>query len=99
MVLCVATFSSCVGAAENEVIELCGPGSPPGSPEFQTFHAAREVQRQHLGYDLVCDELLRSMDREMARATDYADVASQLEFEPLDLINTPFAAYRFLGAA
>jgi len=89
----------CFAAAGSEPIEYCGLGPPPGAADFQSFNDTRQLQRERLGYDLVCEDLVRSMEHEVEAARAYADILPGLGFNPLDLSGSPFAAYRLLGAA
>ena len=97
------TVPMCFAAVVSELVEDCGrglpPGLPPGAAGFQAYNDARKSQRERLGYDLVCEDLVRSMEDEVERARAYADILPGLGFKPLDLSGTPFAAYRLLGAA
>jgi hypothetical protein len=93
------TVPMCFAAVVSELVEDCGRGPPPGAAGFQAFNDARKAQRERLGYDLVCEDLVRSMEHEVERARAYADILPGLGFKPLDLSGTPFAAYRLLGAA
>jgi hypothetical protein len=98
LLVLLITVPLCLAAADREPIEYCGLGPTPGAADFQSINDARQLQRERLGYDLVCEDMVRSMEDEVEAARAYAHILPALGFTPIDLSGTPFATYRLLGA-
>jgi hypothetical protein len=72
----------------------CGLGPPPNAPDFAAWNARREQETRERGYELVCDANLSRYDIPWKMRTLGK---TRLEFEPVDLARTPFAALEARG--
>ena len=86
-------------AAGTEIVERCGIGPSPDSPNFAPYLEDRKRVRAELGYEPVCDELIASLNPSSLPREPLERVRRKLAFQPIPLDSSLFAGYRLLGAA
>lgn len=82
-----------------EVVERCGPGPSPASPDFAAHLDERMRLRAELGYEPVCEQLLATMSPPPLPGDPLEAVAHRLAFQPIPLGESDFTRYRLLRAA
>src|SRR5437763_17087792 len=90
-------IAATLSVAADEIVERCGLGPPPDSPDFNRYHEERDRLRVQLGYEPVCDQYIATLPPQYP-LQPLERVQPRLAFQPIPLDGTPFAAYRLIGA-
>lgn len=85
-------------ASGAEIVERCGRGPSPASPDFAAYVEENKRVREELGYEPVCDELLAAMSPSRFAHEPLPAARHKLGFQPIPLDGSLFARYRPLGA-
>lgn len=99
VVAVIMTFAMHIGlshaASPADVPLSCGLGLPPGAAGFAEEQARQKREVEQTGYLTVCDA---NLQRYRIAFQPSASIRASLPFEPVNLSNTPFNDFTFLGA-
>ena len=84
-----------ISAAQQPEV-FCGLGPPPGSKTFEQYTARQQLQRNSLGYVIVCErDIYRNDLSKLSKPV--SESRRRLVFTPIDLSRTEFSSMSTIG--